>query len=85
MKKIILVISAIIATAVSAQESHIILQKSNGTNFIPAELRDGHDTSLHIYNGKNILNINPAGNAGAYIVTQTENGMVTDCKKFIIR
>ena len=54
MKKIILVISAIIATAVSAQESHIILQKSNGTNFIPAELRDGHDTSLHIYNGKTI-------------------------------
>lgn len=54
MKKLFLIISAFIATAANAQESHITLQKSIGTNFIPARLRDGSNTSLHIYNGKTI-------------------------------
>lgn len=54
MKKFVFIISAIIATAASAQESHITLQKSIGTNFIPASLRDGSNASLHIYTGKTI-------------------------------
>ena len=54
MKRLLFIISAIIATAASAQECHITLHKSMGTNFIPARLRDDSNASLHIYNGKTI-------------------------------
>lgn len=54
MKKIIFIISAIIATVVSAQDYHVVLKKDLGTNFIPAELRERNNASLHIYNGKTI-------------------------------
>ena len=54
MKKIVFIISAIIATVVSAQESHVTLHKSFGTNFIPASLRSNTHAGLHIYNGKTI-------------------------------
>ena len=54
MKKIVFIISAIIATVVSAQESHVTVQKGFGTNFIPASLRSNTHAALHIYAGKTI-------------------------------
>ncbi|MBO7301612.1 MAG: hypothetical protein J6U58_02775 [Bacteroidaceae bacterium] len=54
MKHILLLISVLITTIMSAQENHIVLQKGSGTYFIPTSLRNGNNACLHIYNGKSI-------------------------------
>ena len=54
MKNLLLIISLLATVMTNAQESHIVLQKGNGTNFIPTSLRDKGDAALHIYSGKTI-------------------------------